>query len=181
MRRYFQDAPIAFGKLPSSAWGVTPNSDPDAGAVCKLSHEQLVELLQGFIQRQALALTGEGTDGTSSALELLWLEGSILQLLVEFRRQERLLAASTPLKATAGLPKIPRPRVADVSASTRVHVGTEPAGSVVGGSPARSLASQMIRATEKAELQKKLKTSALKVRVRVNTSQLACYVLLLNV
>ena len=88
--------------------------------------------------------------------ELLWFEGCILLLLVDHRQSQRLLTDAEAQQqqqqpAHKSVPqKLTPPR-------TFGH-GLDAAGSGVGGSPARSLAAQMIRslASEKAALQRKL-------------------------
>ena len=175
------------------------NSNSEYGSnMCTLSHDQLVKCLEEFIERQAhahastvntISDTAEAPNSSHSAggashiawandesgsilhasTELLWLEGSLLLLLVEFRRQERLLSEYTLHKDKIGLPKISRAHVAENPMGVK-SIGSRigSTGSGIGGSPAKSLASQMMRAlaAEKADLQRRLnlKTS---VQVRI--------------
>ena len=114
-----------------------------------------------------------GDDMTSPFLrELLWLEGSLLLLLVDHRQQERRLSESTRRAAGAEEGGGPQYPIRGVSRGGPGGGGAsvfEAAGSGAGGSPARSLAAQMMRAlaTEKGELQRKLSQRAPPVSVHV--------------
>lgn len=127
--------------------------------VCNMTHEQLVRSLELFIDRQASLLkstsesprtSASGGNSSSSQLqrEVLWLEGSLLLILVDMRKQAReLQEVQEKLQSATRGPKVTN--AWEQKSSSNLQQPT---------APKNHLAHQMLKslAAEKADLQKKL-------------------------